>query len=876
MEKDSKKTVRNHKNDWGILIGRSPSNKIVIKDRFLEPSHLVITREVDKHYIRLFRGVAGTFTLNHETVTSKTLIKDGDRIEVGKSIIKVKFNPELFLDVYTFDQKRKSVRWILGLIFFVIMIGSGILFWPRLFPDVAAQRYFDQGNILFENGDYVKSRLLYQNTLRIQPNHAEANYRLGLIMEKDGRISQAFGHFLTVVKNDPKHIDGLVRTGRYLFGDNRMAQAMEIANRILVLDPRHKEGGIMRAAILNRQGQEEQAILACKKLIMIDPKHIEAVTLLSTLYEKRGKPVKAVKTYINSLNGQSDNTILSTRLSMLYERINELQNAEKILTNLITTKPEESNRWMWLTDHYMRTKRPDKAINTMEEAIKANPNDHGLRLTLASILQKENHPEKTISVYQDIILKSGGSIEGMVARLGYGEFLLKDGDITYASSLYREVVNSKFKTPQASMVRSRGWQALGRIALSQKEWGEAVDAFRSAVREQPNSTENNNLLAVSLKLIGADEEAKKILEKSTSLNPKDPQSQVLLGGIAINDGNLKEAKKRFRSALSIRPNHFQAMVGLSVVHGRQGDWRSSLETAAQIREKFPKHPIGMFLHGKTSFQLKRYDDSIYTLKIIQKNFPDAIPPQIVLTKSYIAVNKTGEAESLIKKLLKINPKNSEILNLYGEIQASKNESSKAETAFERAIDINRKWLRPRFNLVQLHINEKKTEKAILLLKQAAKEFPKRPEIHLKMATIYSQNRNFKKSMTAYEKVMSLDPKNEAAANNLAMLLINHKIDSADTKKALMIAKRFERSNHPGFLDTLGWAYYKNHDLENAIRILKRSVTIEPDNAEHQYHLGLIYKQAGFKEKAKYHLKISLSTGQKFPGQEAAKKMAESL
>ena len=44
-----------------------------------------------------------------------------------------------------------------------------------------------------------------------------------------------------------------------------------------------------------------------------------------------------------------------------------------------------------------------------------------------------------------------------------------------------------------------------------------------------------------------------------------------------------------------------------------------------------------------------------------------------------------------------------------------------------------------------------------------------------------------------------------------------------TCTALELARRFERSDEPTEMDTLGWAYYRNGDYPAAIRLLERVV-----------------------------------------------------
>ena len=749
-----------------FLVGSGSDNQFVVEDRFLEPVHLVIVKKSGDYRARLSGGIQGTFTFNGQSVT-EAILKTGDRIEVGRSILVVKTDPEFFLDIQTFGQERISARWIITLLLVAVLTVGGVLFWPRILPTIAAAQYLEQGNKLFEEGKTDKARISYQSVLKLLPGHAEGSYRLGLVMEKKGQFAPAFDLFLTTVRNDPVHMNGLVRVGRYLFRGGQMDQAMEMANRILALDPKHREGGIMQAVILARQGKEHEAIDASDKLITGDPKWSEAVIFLAALHEKQGNSDKAIKTYQEGLKSQPGDLALTIRLANLYERIKTPAKGEIIFRGLVTAKPDNLIRWVWLTNHYSRTNRPPMAIQTMEEAIRTNPKNHGLRLMLATLYRKENNARKAIALYQDIIIASEFSLEGMKAHIGFAEVLLGQGKLKRASGLYRDVTNWEDKTPMASVIRAQGWLALGRIATSQKRFKEAVPAFQAAVSEQPKSIIALNLLANSLLLTEETDAAKKYLHKAVGINAKHPQTQMLLANIAAHEGRLEDAERGFHAVLNILPNHLFALSVLSFIQGKQGHWAAALETAEKTRLVYPKQPIGLFLAGNAYFNLKRYAESINVLEEALNQSPDDFKTLSLLAMSYLAINQPKKVLPSIIKAIGEKPDDPAIQNLLGEVCVADKAFHEAQTAFEKAIRLKQEWVQPRLNLARLYLIQKKTKEATVTLEQAATAIPKHPDPVFMLATINAQNGNVQAANAGYAKTLELNPKNNIAANNLA-------------------------------------------------------------------------------------------------------------
>lgn len=274
MEDES--TVHGRKEETNaIYVGRSRGNQIVVKDRFMEPVHLVITKRHDQYHMRLYHGVGGTFTINNEQVT-ESFLGTGDRILVANSSLTVNTSPELFLDVHTFGQSRKSARWVIALFLNVALLVGGALFWPRLFPEFAVTRYMEQGDALFKKGEFDKASLSYRNILKLQQRNAEADFRLGLILEQQKNPAGAFKQFVTAIQNDPKHLASLLRVGRYSFITGHLDQAMGVVKRILAINPRHKESRTLKAVILAHQGKLNESISLSEQLLTEDPKQSES------------------------------------------------------------------------------------------------------------------------------------------------------------------------------------------------------------------------------------------------------------------------------------------------------------------------------------------------------------------------------------------------------------------------------------------------------------------------------------------------------------------------------------------------------------------------------------------------------------------------
>ena len=94
----------------------------------------------------------------------------------------------------------------------------------------------------------------------------------------------------------------------------------------------------------------------------------------------------------------------------------------------------------------------------------------------------------------------------------------------------------------------------------------------------------------------------------------------------------------------------------------------------------------------------------------------------------------------------------------------------------------------------------------------------------------------------------LSPGREAAYNALGYLFAEHGVELEEAVE--LIQKALQKSPENGaYLDSLGWAYFKQGKLEAALAELEKAVRYMPDSAEIRDHLGEVYLKIGLRREA---------------------------
>ena len=139
-----------------------------------------------------------------------------------------------------------------------------------------------------------------------------------------------------------------------------------------------------------------------------------------------------------------------------------------------------------------------------------------------------------------------------------------------------------------------------------------------------------------------------------------------------------------------------------------------------------------------------------------------------------------------------------------------------------------------------------------------------------LADLYEKQKKYSEAVKLYESVLENNPDNELAINNLASILTQHIGDEKSLAHAMKLAKRFEYSDQPVYIDTLGWIYYKTGDAKKASDLLSRAVELAPKVPHFNYHLGMALFKLG-DPRTKVYLSNALQSDLKFPGRENAVK-----
>lgn len=397
---------------------------------------------------------------------------------------------------------------------------------------------------------------------------------------------------------------------------------------------------------------------------------------------------------------------------------------------------------------------------------------------------------------------------------------------------------------------------LGRLYIGEKQYDKAIAALTPAIEERPDQIEAVALLAEAYQAADRNADALTLLERAVE---NAPELYVALGEAYQDSGRWHEAAQAFQGAVEDRPqslplraqwatallNTGEAQRAREVLEaGSAGSSRSSralyLLSEAQRRtgdfaaaEVTARRLVGLDSRGLGGLrQLAQiYEDQREHQKIVELLEP-------VITARLRAADAADLTSDTFRSLV------FELASAY-----------EAQRQFDRAVALltQARSLTPTDPAVAVRLARSqedggKGDDAIRTLQAAVAAFPNEPAVKLSLASTFERQRKYSEAEGVFRQVIVADPKNADALNSLSYMLAERGQRLDEAVSLVERALAMEPGN-PAYLDTLGWAYYKQNRFDLAEQPLRDAAKQLPTTSVIQSHLGDVLNRRGLYQEA---------------------------
>ena len=379
-------------------------------------------------------------------------------------------------------------------------------------------------------------------------------------------------------------------------------------------------------------------------------------------------------------------------------------------------------------------------------------------------------------------------------------------------------------------------QRLQQSRRSNDGWDEVMAEFLKVVELEPNHVEAHRYLGEIAKATRDYERAIHAFKELTRIMPYYPQFYLELGGLyeQLRDG--EEAIAAYERAVKVDRSLLEGHERLGELYFEQFDrvvnqpsattehWRSakeSLENGIVAYEQIrvlvdPKQALG-------------YDALL-------------MESRVRLGSLCIELGLEQEAVEILHGILDVYPDNVDANYWIGIAYQKLGNFEGALPYLDKAIT-----LAPE-RVVGYYFSLERYREAIDILSGVLEDEPENVQANYWTGLAYQGLGDFQKTEFFLRETVLLAPEHEAAHNALGYFFAENGVN-LDEAVQLISKALMQSPENAAYLDSLGWAYFKQGKLDQALRQLEKATHFMPENAEIQEHLGDAYMKKGLRQKA---------------------------
>ena len=544
-------------------------------------------------------------------------------------------------------------------------------------------KFLASGQGLYQEGDYVRARLQFQNALQIDPKFGVAQLWLGKTELKLQNPRGAYGALNKAVELNPQLTEAQVLLGDILLMAKQLDKAQEHAEIALKQEPQNTDALLLSASLSAVRGQPQQALNGLAEVRRLDPGKIEAYLLATSVLMKEKQPEEAAAILEQGIKVNPKSIKLYVFRANLAEQQKQFEVAESFLLQAITLDPKNLALSNQLVSLYARSGEKDKAEKAIRQLISLDPNSEKPAIMLARFLAGQGrrqeaettlqgfikaHPDniRPASAWQNFTRPCDGqgrpskswmtssnstptARRGCKPKTNWRVFNWPRTISRTAEKLVNEVLKDHPKDMQATEIR-------GIIALGKKDGLTAVNSFRLLTQDRPQDPKAWLLLAQANLLNKEDGLAKENAKKALAIKPDFLEARKFLYGIFLQAKDYDGAINTIQGYLRLNGKDVANLVTLGEVYAVKGDYAQARGAFQKIIDQEPQNPQGYFQMARLSLKTKKTDEALkYANKALQEQ-PNFLPALQLVAAIYQDQKQPDKAWQQYARLWPAAPK----------------------------------------------------------------------------------------------------------------------------------------------------------------------------------------------------------------------------
>ena len=608
-------------------------------------------------------------------------------------------------------------------------------------------------------------------------------------------------------------------------------------------------------------------------------------------YELTGRAEQASESidfYKKALALQPGSAVIMERLAEIYAKSQRVREAVAQAQEVLKIDPDNLSAHRLLARIYVRTlgdasagelqkENLAKAVDQFNAILKLDPKDTSSALWLARLYRFENQHVEAEKILREVLRRdpdNGPALEQL------SQLLIDAGRSQDAIDLLSQAAGNS-ASPDI-------YDLLGDAYSQNKEFAKAEVAYRHAVELDPDDPGHHHGLAQALlsqdKYAPALEEYKRLSE----LEPGTAENYLRMAQLYRRLGKFDESESSLMHAKQLSPGSLEVLYNEALLYEDQGRYNDAIkilnDAIANMKSQSGSegNPSALAILyeqlGRAYREQENYPAAVRTFEEMGKLSPESHKrAQMLLIDTYRESHDIDRAITETKKALADSPKDQSLIvtlaMLYGE-KADAASATKLLTGLLKGNDGDQEFYLDLAQVQERSRNYSDAERSAEKAEQLAKDSGDKETIWFMLGAIYERQKEFDRAEQEFRKVLEVNPNNASVLNYYGYMLADRGV-RVDEAFALIQRAVTQDPGNGAYLDSLGWAYFKQGKLAEAEETLRKAADRSPHDPTVLGHLAEVYMKLGQTERAAALMERALAEWQRaLPADYEPEKVAE--
>jgi tetratricopeptide (TPR) repeat protein len=730
-------------------------------------------------------------------------------------------------------------------------------------PKSLSRKYLQSGDQLVAKKNLAEALIQYRNAVAQDGGNGEARVKLGGVYEATGDLRNALREYVRAADLMPDDIDSQLHAGKLLIAAGQFPEAKARAMSVLAKDSKNSNALVLLGNSLAGMKDIDGAIAQIEEAIDVEPRTTLTYANLGLFELRKGDRRAAEQAFKRAVEVDSKSVSARLNLANFYWAAGQRPDAERELKNAlaIDSKSADVNRMLAVFCIY-DGRRPE-AEPYLRAFAEASENTQP-KIALADFYLADGKTGPALQVLEALSKDKEGFGP---AKLRMAAIAFQGGQHAQAHQTLDEVLKRYPRNEQTLEARAR-------FQLAERKYDDAIKVTSSVIDANPQAATSYYLRGMALARTGSTLDAIKNMQKVLELVPSAGAAQLQLASLHLANLDPKAAIDLLNPLIKAQPRSAALRMLMGEAQLKIGNLRGAEAELAPLERAFPTSGELQLLLGQVYAAKPDFGRARQAFAKAFELQPNSVAALNGLVTLDVVEKKPQAATARLEPFLASHPNDEALLFLAANIHLTIGNIPRAESLFQKVLQINPASLDAYARLGRLYWSQNRLDQARAQYEEAARHQARPVATKTLLALILELQNRPDEARKLYEEVLAIEPRSAVAANNLAM----YHSTRGDLEVALQLAQTAKAAlpDDARVSDTLGWIYYKKGLTSLAVSAFQQSVHQNATNPTVHYHLGLAYLKDGNPKEGRKALEQALKLNPQFQDAEQARQALKTI